>query len=211
MGYHLCTTVPVALQSVIQLCRTIMSLTKKKVLRDIPTHIFYHLLYKEFLRAMVGGGLACTTLGLMPRMMWDTQLRLIPTLFVLFGYSLSNAIYSISCFIAVRIMLDTNGGVSVPMLIKTGLKEKVVLSGGDSDDDRNRSSSIGAMGRLRSESSFTDYDESESERGEKKIDSPEKVFTKRKVVTKTAAVVVTEGTPSGRATRSSLRSAKKGN
>jgi len=120
IGYHTLVTVPVALQSVIGLMRSVMALTKKRE-RDLVTkEIFFHLLYKEFFRSVLAGGLACVCLGLLPRMIWDTQQKKLAGALCLVAYSLSNSLYSFSCFAAVRMLKLTAGGVVVPIYGSSG-------------------------------------------------------------------------------------------
>jgi len=118
--YHTLATVPVAMQSVVQLVRTVMSLTAKKERKDLSKPVFYHLIYKEFMRACIGGGLACLCLGLLPKMVRDTEQKAVAASLVLLAYTISNGVFNLSCFVTIRAMLYANGGVAVPMVGKKG-------------------------------------------------------------------------------------------
>jgi hypothetical protein len=151
IGYHTLATVPVALQSVIGLMRTVMALTKKRERDQVTQEVFFHLLYKEFFRSVIVGGLACSCLGLLPIMVWDTQMKVAAGLLGIFAYSLSNAIYSFSCFAAVRVLRMTSGGVVVPMLDR-GRKGRGGGRGGEGRGGEGRSASKGPERRARSKS-----------------------------------------------------------
>jgi hypothetical protein len=116
IAYHMLATVPVCLQSVIQLMRTIMSMTAKRVRNEVTSTVFWHIIYKESSRAFVAGGLACLCLGLLPKMVEDTGYVKAAVLLCVFAFTLSNGLFNALCFSVVRVMLSTKGEVVVPVI-----------------------------------------------------------------------------------------------
>ncbi|GMH55616.1 hypothetical protein TrRE_jg11036 [Triparma retinervis] len=102
IAYHLLSTVPVCLQSVIQLMRTVMSMTAKRVRNEVTSTVFWHIVYKESSRAVVAGGLACLCLGLLPKMVEDTGYVKAAGLLCVFAFTLSNGLFNALCFSVVR-------------------------------------------------------------------------------------------------------------
>ncbi|GMH94259.1 hypothetical protein TL16_g12857 [Triparma laevis f. inornata] len=146
--YHSLSTFPVAMQSVVQLVRTVMSLTAKKERNDLSKPVFYHLIYKEFMRACLGGGLACLCLGLLPKMVRDTDQKSLAAALVLLAYTISNGLFNLSCFVTIRAMLYANGGVAVPMVGKKG--RKFGRGRGEEGEKQNTRSSSRSRGRSTS-------------------------------------------------------------
>lgn len=105
LAYHLFTSVPVALQllvSYFSLSRSVWQQYKQAV---IDRDDCYHVLTKESCRVIVGGGLAITTISLMPKMILDTQQFLLASLLCIFAYMASDIIYGMSVQVVMRQVL----------------------------------------------------------------------------------------------------------
>lgn len=118
-AYHIFSTVPVILQTIIILCRIIINITRLKERGLISKGAFNHLLYKNFFRAIFGGGLAASCLGLIPQLVWDTGMWSVACVLVLLAWPLGNMVFSIACFAAMKVIIHYHGSLTVPVRVSS--------------------------------------------------------------------------------------------
>ena len=113
--YHIFSTVPVAAQSQAHLVRTAVNLTQRR--RSLGQVTYDYLIVKESVRAIVVGGLSVGTIGLMPRLVWDTGCLRLAVGLSLTAYGLFSLIFNTACQLVVRGLLRARVGVPVPLFV----------------------------------------------------------------------------------------------
>ena len=115
VGYHMCTSIPVVLQSVIHLVRAVTNLKRYKVYSSsrqgevITREDYYHLLGKEIGRLVIVGVGTTLAIGFMPKMIFDTQLVFVACFICVFAYVSSNWIYNLMALAVTRTLIMAFG------------------------------------------------------------------------------------------------------
>lgn len=123
--FHVFSTFVVIAAVQVQLVRTAVNLTQR---RSVIGHKAFHfLMVKETLRAIIVGGLSAFSLGMMPRLVWDTRYLRLACILSLSAHGLCSMIFNISHQLVVRALL--RAGLGVPVLLFEDLRD-VKSSGG---------------------------------------------------------------------------------
>ena len=85
-------------------------------------------------------------------MVADTGAKWSAALLAVFAYTLSNGVFNLSCFVAIRAMLRANGGVAVPMVGKKGRTFRRGGKGGEGGPEQEKKRGGGSTSRSRSRS-----------------------------------------------------------
>jgi len=111
--FHVFSTFVVIAAVQVQLVRTAVNLTQRR--SAIGNKAFHYLMVKETVRAIIVGGLSAGTLGMMPRLVWDTKYLRLACILSLCVHGLCSMIFNISHQLVVRALLRAGLGVPVPL------------------------------------------------------------------------------------------------
>eukprot|EP00471_Norrisiella_sphaerica_P004975 CAMPEP_0184485390 /NCGR_PEP_ID=MMETSP0113_2-20130426/6999_1 /TAXON_ID=91329 /ORGANISM="Norrisiella sphaerica, Strain BC52" /LENGTH=570 /DNA_ID=CAMNT_0026866813 /DNA_START=34 /DNA_END=1743 /DNA_ORIENTATION=+ len=112
-AYHVVTTLPVALQVLVSLVRSVVLLTEQK--ETIGELSYFFLLTKEVARAAIAGGLSIAILALLPQLVWNIDWVCTAMVLVMTTYFTCDVVFNLSFVLATRCL---NGcGVGVPVAI----------------------------------------------------------------------------------------------